>query len=92
MCNLRGAVLPVVQISDLLGQAPDAGRFIVVATADGMVAGIVVDDILGVEPLPAELDAGSAPGVRGSALVGGELVGVLDAGAILRSLADAGEG
>jgi len=92
VCNLRGAVLPVVQIDHLLGQALDTGRFLVVATADGMVAGIVVDEILGVEPLPAELDAGSTRGVRGSALVGGELVGVLDAGEILRSLADAGEG
>jgi purine-binding chemotaxis protein CheW len=88
VCNLRGAVLPVVQVDDLLGQAGDGGRFIVVTDVDGLVAGVTVDEILGVEPLPRELEVESTPGVRGRALVDGELVGVLDTGEILRLLAD----
>jgi len=92
VCNLRGAVLPVVQINDLLGQEPDGGGFLVVADVDGMVAGVTVDEIYGVEPLPPELEAEATPGVRGRALVDGELVGVLDLGAILRGLSDAADG
>jgi purine-binding chemotaxis protein CheW len=92
VCNLRGAVLPVVQINDLLAQEADGGRFIVVADVDGMVAGVTVDEILGVEPLPRDLEGEPAVGVRGRALVDGELVGVLDAGQILRTLAQAPDG
>ncbi len=92
VCNLRGAVLPIVQVYDLLDQKRDDDRFFVVAEVDGMVAGISVDEILGVEPLPAELEADQTTGVRGRALVDGELVGVLDIGEILRRLADAADG
>jgi len=89
VCNLRGAVLPVVQVNELLGQDAEGGRFIVIADVDGFLAGVTVDEILGVEPLPGELEPDAAAGVRGRALVDGELVGVLDTGEILRLLADA---
>ncbi len=92
VCNLRGAVLPIVQLHDLLGQQRDEDRFVVVAEAGGMAAGIAVDDILGVEPLPLELEAEASIAVRGRALVDGELIGVLDTGAILRWLAEAAHG
>jgi purine-binding chemotaxis protein CheW len=92
VCNLRGAVLPVVQVHDLLGQERDEGGFLVVADADGMVAAVTVDEILGVEPLPVELEADSIEGMRGRALVDGELIGVLDIGEILRALAEAAVG
>jgi purine-binding chemotaxis protein CheW len=92
VCNLRGAVLPIVQIHDLLGQERDGASFLVVTAVDGMVAGVTVDEILGVEPLPADLEADQTVGVLGRALVDGELVGVLDMGAILRRLADAADG
>jgi chemotaxis signal transduction protein len=92
VCNLRGAVLPVVQINDLLGQEADGGRFVVVADVDGFLAGVAVDEILGVEPLPRDLEAEPTVGVRGRALVDGELIGVLDTGEILRTLADAADG
>jgi purine-binding chemotaxis protein CheW len=92
VCNLRGAVLPVVQVNRLLGQEPSPARFIVVADVDWIVAGVTVDDILGVEELPAQLEPEPAAGVRGRALVDGELVGVLDIGEILRQLAEAAEG
>jgi purine-binding chemotaxis protein CheW len=91
VCNLRGAVLPVVQVNDLLGQDADGGRFIVVTDVDGFVAGVTVDEILGVEPLPPDLEPEATAGVRGRALVDGELIGVLDIGEILRLLADAAE-
>jgi purine-binding chemotaxis protein CheW len=89
VCNLRGAVLPVVQVNELLGQDADGGRFLVVTDVDGFVAGVTVDEILGVEPLPGELEPDTTAGVRGRALIDGELVGVLDIGEILRLLADA---
>ncbi len=92
VCNLRGAVLPVVRLADVLGLAPTDDRFLVVADVDGMVAGLTVDEVLGVEPLPPSLETESAASLRGSALVDGELIGVLDAGAILHALAEAAEG
>ena len=92
VCNLRGAVLPIVEVHQMLGQAPDGGRYIVVAEADGMVAGVQVDAILGIEPLPAALEPQPALGIRGQALADGELIGVLDPGEILRALAEAADG
>jgi purine-binding chemotaxis protein CheW len=92
VCNLRGAVLPVVQLHGVLGQEPDEGRFLVVADVDGIVAAVQVDEILGVEPLPDDLETDPTEGLRGRALLDGELVGVLDTGEILRALAAAGEG
>jgi chemotaxis signal transduction protein len=90
--NLRGAVLPIIELDAVLGHGGDGGRFIVVADAGGMVAGLAVDEILGVEELPRELDPDDTPGVRGHALVDGELIGVLDAVAILHGLAEIAEG
>jgi chemotaxis signal transduction protein len=92
VCNLRGAVLPVVQVHDLLGQEPDGERFLVVADVDGIVAAVAVDEIYGVEPLPRELEAEPGAGVRGRALVDGELIGILDTATILHELADAADG
>lgn len=92
VCNLRGAVLPVVQVDALLGQQTEDGRFIVVADADGFVAGVTVDEILGVEPLPRDLEPEGTVGVRGRALVDGELIGVLDIAVILRTLAESADG
>jgi purine-binding chemotaxis protein CheW len=89
VCNLRGAVLPVVEVHRLLGQESGEGRFMVVAEVDGYVAGVIVDEILGVEGLPRDLEADPTAGVRGRGLVEGEFIGVLDAGAILRALAEA---
>ena len=92
VCNLRGAILPVVRVHRLLGQASGGERFMVVAEAEGYLAGVIVDEILGVEPLPYELEADPTVGVRGRALVDGEFVGVLDIRAVLDALAEEADG
>lgn len=90
--NLRGAVLPVVELAGALGLGAAEGPVLVVAEADGLVAALAVGEVIGVEPLPAPLEAVDEPGLRGRALVDGELVGVLDAGALLRAIAESAVG
>jgi chemotaxis signal transduction protein len=81
--NLRGEVLPVLDVAGLVGLAPAApDRSIVVVEHAGRRAGLAVEALLDVAPLPAVLDEAEGPCLLGSALVDGSLVGVLDVGAL----------
>lgn len=89
ICTLRGAVLPVVELATWLGRpASSSPCFLVVAEAGGIVAGLAVDELLGVEPLPGPLEHSGQTGLRGQALVDGELIGVLDVSEILQQIAE----
>lgn len=80
--NLRGEVVPVIELAMLLGLGGGQGQSVVVAEHDGRRAGLAVDELLDVTELAAELETAEAP-LAGAALVDGELVGVVDVGAIL---------
>lgn len=80
--NLRGEVVPILELAMLLGLGDGQGQSVVVAEHAGRRAGLAVDELLDVTELGVELEAAEAPLV-GSALVDGELVGVVDVGAIL---------
>jgi purine-binding chemotaxis protein CheW len=87
--NLRGAVLPVVDLATVLG-LPRAGtpdRLVVVDQA-GRTAGLAVDSVAGVEALPEAGEQAESPHLAGAALVDGALVGVLE----LASVLDAAQG
>jgi purine-binding chemotaxis protein CheW len=89
--SLRGAVLPVIELSVALGvHDEEPGRYILVAQDGDLVAALVVHEIVGVEPLPEELEDVGENGLVGRALVDEELVGVLDARQVL--LAVVGDG
>jgi purine-binding chemotaxis protein CheW len=89
--SLRGTVLPVVELATALGvPGLEPGRYIVVAQDGDLVAGLAVHEIVGVEPLPQELEGADERGLVGRALVDEELVGVLDARRILLAVADGG--
>jgi purine-binding chemotaxis protein CheW len=90
--SLRGTVLPVVELATALGvPGLEPGRYIVVAQDGDLVAGLAVHEIVGVEPLPQELEGiVGERGLVGRALVHEELVGVLDARRILLAVADGG--
>jgi purine-binding chemotaxis protein CheW len=89
--SLRGAVLPVIELSVALGvHDEEPGRYILVAQDGDLVAALVVHEIVGVEPLPEELEDVGENGLVGRALVDEELVGVLDARHVL--LAVVGDG
>jgi purine-binding chemotaxis protein CheW len=49
--NLRGQILPVVDLRARFGLPPEKGRYIVVLELDDLAVGVTVDDVLGVEEL-----------------------------------------
>jgi len=82
--NLRGAVLPVIDLAAALGlPSRSDAAYVVVVESGGATAGLGVDDIIDVEPLPADLQPADQAGLRGRALVGEELAGVIDVPAVL---------
>jgi len=80
--NLRGEVVPILELATLLGLGDGAAACVIVVEDAGRRAGLTVDELLDVRQLPGELEAAEAPLV-GSVLVDGDLVGVLDVRAIL---------
>jgi purine-binding chemotaxis protein CheW len=82
--NLRGGVLPVVDLATVLG-LPRAGvpARIVVAEEGVRTAGLAVDSVVGVEPLPDVTEPTESSHLLGAALVDGTLVGIVDLGSVL---------
>ena len=84
---LDGALLPVFDLAAALGVAGGRLARIVVVESDGAgAAGLGVDDVVEVAPLPALEQDGAAGPLRGSALLDGTLVGAVDLGAVLERL------
>jgi purine-binding chemotaxis protein CheW len=82
--NLRGQVLPVVDLAAVLGlPRADTPARIVVAEADGRTAGLAVDGVAGVEQLPEASEEVDSPHLVGAALADGALIGVVDLGSVL---------
>jgi purine-binding chemotaxis protein CheW len=89
--SLRGTVLPVIELSVALGlHGVEPGGYVVIVQDGDLVAGLVVHEIVGVEPLPEDLEAVDEDGLVGRALVDDELVGVLDARQVLLTIVGAG--
>lgn len=88
--NLRGSVLPVLDLAAALGLPahPDA-PYVVVVRAGAAVAGLGVDGVTDVERLSSGLEPADRPGLCGHALVGDERVGVIDVRAVLDMAAPA---
>ena len=87
--NLRGTILPIVDLATVLA-LPSAGspdRVVVVEQA-GRTAGLAVDSVAGVEPLPEAIEQADSAHLSGAALVDGALVGVVE----LASVLDAAQG
>jgi purine-binding chemotaxis protein CheW len=85
--NLRGTVLPVVDLATVLG-LPQAGpsERIVVAEQAGRRAALAVESVTGVEQLPSASEEVESPHLVGAALADGALVGILDVGSVLNSV------
>lgn len=89
--NLEGQVLPVFDLGTVLGIASDERPArVVVATHDGRIAGLAVDEVTDVEPLasdPGKPENESAEGwLAGAILERDRLVGVVDVGRLLSTL------
>jgi purine-binding chemotaxis protein CheW len=87
--NLRGAVLPVVDLAGVLGlRRADGPQRIVVAAEGGRIAALAVDSVAGVESLPDASEPADSPYLSGASLTDGVLVGLVD----LSSVLDAAQG
>jgi len=87
--NLRGRVVAVVELAPLLGlpspPLPDGQGQVLLLDRDRRTLGLLVDGVLGVEPVGApERPAADGP-VRGRTSVGGAPVSLLDADAVARA-------
>src|ERR1700733_1470568 len=82
--NLRGEILPALDLCVLLGITGDGERRRLVVVADGeRRAGLAVDDVIDFSRLPEATATVDSPLVRGGVLVEGALVGVVDVSAVL---------
>ncbi|MDX6643374.1 MAG: purine-binding chemotaxis protein CheW [Solirubrobacteraceae bacterium] len=87
--NLRGQVMPVVDLASVFGlPQPAAPERIVIAEHDGRTVGLAVDAVVGVEHLPEASEDVDSPHLLGAALADGALVGVVN----VRSVLDAVQG
>ena len=89
--NLRGQVLPVLDLAALLGiEAPEAPSRVVVAEAGRRRAALAVGAITDVGPLPAATEAAPGEHLSAAALVDGSLVGLVDVEALLDTVGGGG--
>jgi len=88
VCNLRGNVLPVLDLGALLGGSGERGaRRVVVAERGGRRAGLVVSAVTDVGELPEAREPADSPHVSGAAIVDGRLVGMLDLDSLFGAVA-----
>lgn len=84
--NLRGQVLPVVDLATVFDLPPAESERIVIAERGGLRAGFAVDAVDGVEELPEASEEVDSPHLAGAALADGTLVGVIDVGSVLEAV------
>jgi purine-binding chemotaxis protein CheW len=78
--NLRGQVLPVIDLSTVLGTSRRDGRAdkLVIAEGEGRRAGLAIDQVTDVGELAGPVQETDSPFLSGSTLVAGDLIGILD--------------
>jgi purine-binding chemotaxis protein CheW len=84
--NLRGQVLPVIEMATVLGLTSSTPSRLVVAESDGRRAGLAVDAVAGVEPLPELSEETESKHLAGAALIDASLVGVIDVRSVLEAV------
>jgi purine-binding chemotaxis protein CheW len=84
--NLRGQVLPVVDLATVFELPPAQPERIVIAEQGGLRAGLAVDGVVGVEELPEASEEVDSQHLAGAALADGALVGVIDVGSVLETV------
>lgn len=89
--NLRGEVLPIVDLAALLGvTAGGDPKRIVVAQSGTLRAGLAVESVVGVGDLQEPDTPTESAGLKGAKLVDGTLVGIVDVPGVLNGLAGQG--
>jgi purine-binding chemotaxis protein CheW len=85
--NLRGKILPVIDLAALLGTRRTAppGRLLV-AESDGRQAGLAIDEVTEVGELGDPAEDADSPLLLGTMLTDGDLIGVVNMPAVLDAL------
>jgi chemotaxis signal transduction protein len=81
--NLRGQVLPVIDMAAVFGLSSGSPSCLVVTDHDGRHAGLAVDAVAGVEPLPDISEDAESRHLVGAILIDAGLVGVVDVQSVL---------
>ena len=86
--NLRGQVIPVIDLATMLGLSDDAESERIVVTEDGSLrAALAVTSTVDVGELGAATEEVESPYLSGAILVDGALVGIVDVPALLAATA-----
>jgi purine-binding chemotaxis protein CheW len=85
--NLRGKILPVIDLAALLGtrRTGPAARLLV-TESDGRQAGLAIDEVTGVGELADPAEEAESALLVGTMLEHGDLIGVLNLSAVLDAL------
>ena len=85
--NLRGKILPVIDLAALLGtrRSQPAGRLLV-AESEGRQAGLAIDEVTEVGELGDLAEEAESPLLLGTMLDDGDLIGVLNLPAVMDAL------
>jgi purine-binding chemotaxis protein CheW len=86
--NLRGEVLPVIDLCGLL-QVAGAGapNHVVIAQSGALRAGLAVESVVGVVELPDADTTTTSAALSGAVLVGDALIGIIDVPRVFAELA-----
>lgn len=85
--NLRGVILPVIDLARLFGTSRDSPpRELLVAEVSSTRAALAIDDVTDVGELPETLEEAESDFLLGTLLYQGDLIGVLDVPAIFSSV------
>jgi purine-binding chemotaxis protein CheW len=84
--NLRGQVIPVIDLARMLGLSGGEPSRVVVAESGDLLAGLLVDAVLDVGELPPAAEPVESEYLLGACLVDGALVAALDVDAVLGSI------
>lgn len=88
--NLRGSVIPVLDLASLLGAELDQPpRRLVVAQHDGHRTGLAVSEVSEVISLPDSLQPATTPHLTGAAMVDTTLIGFIDLDSVLATVSQA---
>ena len=84
--NLRGQVLPVIDMAAVFGLSSGSPDCLVVADHNGRRAGLAVDAVAGVESLPEISEEAESKHLVGALLIDDSLVGVVDVKSVLDAI------
>lgn len=87
--NLRRQILPVIDLALVIGVRGAQPKRLLVAEAEGVLAGFAVDEVTDVGELPDPAEETESDFLVGAMLYDGDLIGVIDVTRIFGSLARA---